>query len=51
MQNPSEAHFQALQHTLNYVHHTAGQGIILHATDHLSLQAFSDSDWGACVDT
>ncbi|CAO2816812.1 unnamed protein product [Amaranthus hypochondriacus] len=51
MQQPSEAHFQALKHTLNYVYHTAGQGIILHAADSLSLQAFSDSDWGACVDT
>ncbi|CAO2825118.1 unnamed protein product [Amaranthus hypochondriacus] len=51
MQAPTTAHFQALQHTLNYVHSTAGQGILLRATDHLSLQAFSDSDWGSCVDT
>lgn len=37
--------------TLNYIHGTAGQGIILHAAHNLSLETFSDSDWGACVDT
>ena len=51
MQAPTDAHFQALQHTLNYVHSTAGEGILLRATDHLSLQAFLDSDWGSYVDT
>ncbi|KAL8089718.1 hypothetical protein AgCh_039270 [Apium graveolens] len=25
--------------------------ILLHASDHLSLQAFSDADWASCVDT
>lgn len=51
MQQSSEAHFQALQNTFNYVYHTAGQGIILHAAYSLSLQAFSDFNWGTCIDT
>ena len=50
MQSPTKDHFQALQHTLNYVYSTAGQGILLCASDHLSLQAFSDTDWGSCID-
>ncbi|KAL8120516.1 hypothetical protein AgCh_017628 [Apium graveolens] len=30
---------------------TAGQGILLQGADHLTLQAFTDSNWGACKDT
>lgn len=48
MQAPSTLHSDALVHTLNYLHSTARQGILLKATDKLSLQAFSDSDWASC---
>ena len=51
VQHPSNAHYNALLHTLNYVHSTAGQGILLNASDKLSLQAFSDSDWASCPNT
>lgn len=51
LQNPRVPHFQALNHTLQYVASTAGLGITLHATDQLVLQAFTDSDWGACQDS
>lgn len=51
MQTPREQHFEALKHTLCYVYHTAGQGILLQGSDHLTLDAFSDSDWAACSDT
>lgn len=51
MQSPIVNHFQALQHTLNYVASTSGQGIILNGSDQLRLHAYSDSDWGACFDT
>ena len=44
MQNPSQAHYTALLHTLNYVHSTIDQGIPLQATNAITLQAFSDSD-------
>ena len=51
MQEPRDTHLQALQHTICYVAHTAGQGILMSGTDRLILQAFSDSDWAACPDS
>lgn len=51
MQALTDGHFPALQHTLNYVQTTAGQRIILHASNQLSLQAFSKSYWDSCIDT
>ena len=48
MQRPRTSHLQALHHTLKYIQGTIGQGILLKATDHLSLKAYSDSDWAAC---
>ncbi|XP_057543375.1 uncharacterized protein LOC130821604 [Amaranthus tricolor] len=48
---PTELHFQALQHTLTYVAHIAGQGILLNGSNQLHLQAFSESDWTACLDS
>ena len=44
MQAPSIEHYVALLHTLNYVHSTTDQGILLKASDQLSLQNFFDSD-------
>lgn len=44
-------YFNALSHTLKYINHTAGQGIALQDSDHLTLQAYSDSDWAACPDS
>lgn len=51
LQCPRVPHFQALMHTLHYLASTAGQGILLQGSDQLTLQAFTDSDWGACKDT
>ena len=48
MQNPKQSHFDALLHVLQYINTTAGQGILLKGEAHLSLQAFSDSDWASC---
>ena len=48
MQAPRMPHYEALQHILKYVTATTNQGILLHATDHLTLQAFLDSDWASC---
>lgn len=48
MQSSRTPHWQALLHTLNYIHKTCGQGIELKGSTKLVLQAFSDSDWGAC---
>lgn len=51
MQQPRVCHLEALKHTLGYISHTLGQGILLTATDHITLQAYSDSDWVFCLDT
>ncbi|XP_019107123.2 uncharacterized mitochondrial protein AtMg00810-like [Beta vulgaris subsp. vulgaris] len=51
MHCPLTSHFHALHHALKYVAGTVGQGILLHATDHLKLQAFTDSDWRSCPDS
>lgn len=50
MQKPTSVCFDALVRTLGYLSATLGQGILLSASDHLTLQAYSDSDWGACSD-
>lgn len=51
LQQPRIPHYQALLHSLHYVSSTAGQGILLRTDEQLTLQAFSDSDWGACMDS
>lgn len=51
MHSPTLAHVTALTHTLRYVNHTAGRGILLRANDNLTLHAFSDSDWDPCPQT
>ena len=51
MQQLRDSHWTALRHTLNYVHSTCGEGIIMDGSNKLTLQAFSDSDWGTCVDS
>lgn len=51
MQSPTQEHFAALTHTLNYIASTAGQGILLKGSDKIQLHAYSDSDWGAWLDT
>ncbi|XP_021747644.1 uncharacterized protein LOC110713507 [Chenopodium quinoa] len=51
LQHPRSSHVDALVHTLRYLAHFEGQGILLKASDKLCLQAFSDSDWGACPDS
>ena len=51
LQHPRLPHYEALLHTLRYIHHTTGQGILLKGADKLTLQAFSDSDWASCPDS
>lgn len=47
LQAPRQPHVTALDHTLRYLAHIEGQGILLKALDNICLQAFSDSDWAA----
>lgn len=51
MQSPLHSHFEVLLHTLRYVAHTIGQGILLKADNNIKLQAFTDSDWATCPDS
>lgn len=51
LQSPRIPHFDALIHILKYVASTFGQEILLKGNEQLTLQAFSDSDWGACQDS
>ena len=48
LQAPRTPHLQALHHLLRYVAGSVGQGILLQASTQLTLQGYSDSDWGAC---
>ena len=48
MHSPRSSHLQALTHTLRFLQHTFGQGILLQGSDQLTLQAFSDSVWASC---
>ena len=51
MHQPRVQHHEALHHVLRYLAGSLGQGILLAATDQLTLKAYSDSDWASCPDT
>jgi len=51
MQAPRQPHIQALQYAFAFLRDIVGQGILLKANDHLTLQAFSDSSWASCPDS
>lgn len=51
MKSPRSSHQLALHHTLRYVQHTAGRGILLKASDKTCLHAFSNSGWASCSDS
>lgn len=48
VQDPRTTHWGALINTLNYINSTCGQGIVLKGTNKIVLQAYTNSDWGAC---
>lgn len=51
MHAPRTSHLSALHHTLRYIAGSITHGILLHAFNQLTLQAFSDADWASCIDT
>ena len=48
---PRQPHLQATHHLLRYLKAHPGQGLFFPASSSLQLKAFSDADWGACLDT
>ncbi|XP_022848785.1 uncharacterized protein LOC111371108 [Olea europaea var. sylvestris] len=54
LSQPRLPHLKAAHHLLRYLKNSPGQGIFFSAKNDgsdLKLQAFSDADWGSCVDT
>ncbi|XP_073268340.1 uncharacterized protein [Populus alba] len=51
MSNPHTLHMQAAERVLRYLKATPGKGLLLKAASPLHLKAYSDSDWGGCIDT
>ncbi|XP_073265499.1 uncharacterized protein [Populus alba] len=49
--NPHITHLQAAERVLRYIKATPGQGLLLKADSTFHLKAYSDSDWGGCIDT
>ncbi|XP_019174210.1 PREDICTED: uncharacterized protein LOC109169770 [Ipomoea nil] len=51
LDKPTDLHLQAAHRILRYIKAAPGQGLFFPVASNLQLRAFSDSDWGACVDT
>jgi len=51
MQQPRVPHFQALLRVLRYLQSAPDLGLLLNNTSDVSLTAYCDSDWVACVHT
>ncbi|TXG46334.1 hypothetical protein EZV62_028168 [Acer yangbiense] len=63
MSQPREPHLKVVHHLLRYLKNKPGQGLLFSSSDSLSstafseaslglqLKAFSDSDWGSCLDS
>ncbi|CAL1397253.1 unnamed protein product [Linum trigynum] len=51
MSNPTISHYKAVTRILRYLKHAPSTGLLFSSSSSLQLQAFSDSDWAACVDS
>jgi hypothetical protein len=51
MSNPHIMHLQAIERVLRYLKATPGQGLLFKVDSTFHLKAYSDSDWGGCIDT
>lgn len=51
MSHPRTPHLQAVYHVIHYLKGSPGQGLLFSASSSLRLTAFSDADWGGCLET
>lgn len=51
LSKPTTTHLDALHHLLRYLKTTPGQGLFFSRAATPSLTAYTDADWGNCVDT
>ncbi|XP_019429682.1 PREDICTED: uncharacterized protein LOC109337215 [Lupinus angustifolius] len=51
MNQPTNAHYQALTRILKYIKETLVQGLFYPSNSTLQLKAFSDSDWATCTNS
>src|SRR5277367_1902148 len=48
--NPSNEHWNALQHVLRYLQGMKSKGLV-YGTDELKVHGYTDADWGGDLDT
>lgn len=51
MHNPKDTHLNALKRILRYVKCTLSHGLHLYKSTLTGLIAFTDADWGGCLNT
>ena len=51
VQAPQSPHLQAMHHLLRYLESSPGFDLFYPSSSSVALKAFSDADWGTCVDT
>ncbi|KAK1418428.1 hypothetical protein QVD17_27572 [Tagetes erecta] len=51
MHKPTHAHLQLAMRVLRYLKGSPGKGLIFSRTESFQLSAYSDSDWGKCLET
>ena len=51
MAEPTKSHFKAAVRVLKYLKSCPGRGLLFRRDSPIQLLAFSDADWGSCIDS
>ncbi|KAK1408324.1 hypothetical protein QVD17_39996 [Tagetes erecta] len=51
MHKPTQAHLQLAMRVLRYLKGSPGKGLVFSQSESFQLSAYSDSDWGKCLET